>query len=104
MLSDKTIKRINQFNIDRDWEKYHNGKDLAISLSLESAELLEIFQWSGDNLDCINKIDKIKEELADIFIYAVQIAEKYNLNIDEIVNNKISKNSLKYPLDKENKF
>ncbi len=104
MLSDKTIKRINQFNIDRDWEKYHNGKDLAISLSLESAELLEIFQWSGDNLDCVNKIDKIKEELADIFIYAVQIAEKYNLNIDEIVNNKISKNSLKYPLDKENKF
>lgn len=104
MLSGVTIEKIRKFNEDRKWDEYHNGKDLAISLCLEAAELLEIYQWSKDDLDCNNKIDKIKEELADVFIYAIQIAQKYNLNIDEIVNNKIQRNAQKYPLDKENKF
>lgn len=104
MLSDKTIQKINKFNKDRNWEKYHNGKDLALSLSLESSELLEIYQWNNVDLDRLDRLNKIKEELADVFIYAVQIAEKYHLNIDEIINEKLKKNSEKYPLDKENKF
>lgn len=104
MLSDKTIQKINKFNKDRNWEKYHNGKDLALSLSLESSELLEIYQWNNVDLDRLDRLNKIKEELADVFIYAVQIAEKYHLNIDEIINEKLKMNSEKYPLDKENKF
>ncbi len=104
MLSDKTIQKINKFNKDRNWEKYHNGKDLALSLSLESSELLEIYQWNNVDLDRLDRLNKIKEELADVFIYAVQIAEKYHLNIDEIINEKLKKNSEKYPLDKENEF
>lgn len=104
MLSDKTIQKINKFNKDRNWEKYHNGKDLALSLSLESSELLEIYQWNNVDLDRLDRLNKIKEELADVFIYAVQIAEKYHLNIDEIINEKLKMNSEKYPLDKENEF
>ena len=104
MLSDKTIQKINKFNKDRNWEKYHNGKDLALSVSLESSELLEIYQWNNVDLDRLDRLNKIKEELADVFIYAVQIAEKYHLNIDEIINEKLKKNSEKYPLDKENEF
>ena len=104
MLSDKTIQKINKFNKDRNWEKYHNGKDLALSLSLESSELLEIYQWNNVDLDRLDRLNKIKEELADVFIYAVQIAEKYHLNIDEIINEKLKKNKKKYPLDKENEF
>ena len=104
MLSDKTIQKINKFNKDRNWGKYHNGKDLALSLSLESSELLEIYQWNNVDLDRLDRLNKIKEELADVFIYAVQIAEKYHLNIDEIINEKLKMNSEKYPLDKENEF
>lgn len=97
MLSDKTIEAIDQFNKDRDWDKYHNGKDLAISLNLESAELLEIYQWSGDDLDCPDKRDRIGEELADVLIYAIQIAQKYGFDIDGIVRTKLEKNARKYP-------
>lgn len=104
MLSDKTIERINEFNKVRNWEKYHNGKDLSISLAIEASELLEVFQWSGDDLDRKEKIEKIKEELADVFIYAIQISEKYKLDIDEIINKKIDRNAIKYPSNKENKF
>lgn len=93
------IKEILKFRNDRNWKQFHNGKDLALSLSLEANELLEVYQWSGQDLDCLEKIDNIKEELADVFMYAVLIADNYNLDIKEIIEEKIKKNNEKYPLD-----
>ena len=94
------MTQILQFRDDRDWKQFHNPKDLAISISLESAELLEIFQWSADDLYCEDKKDKIKEELADVLFYAALLADCCGLDIDEIIQNKIKKNNDKYPVDK----
>lgn len=94
------MTQILQFRDDRDWKQFHNPKDLAISISLESAELLEIFQWSADDLYCEDKKDKIKEELADVLIYAALLADCCGLDIDEIIQNKIKKNNEKYPVGK----
>ncbi len=90
-------KEIEDFNIERDWDQFHNGKDLAIALSLESSELLEIFLWKSPE-DA--KVEKVKEELADVFTYAFQIATKYNLNVVEIVREKLKVNAEKYPVAK----
>ncbi|MBR2554699.1 MAG: nucleotide pyrophosphohydrolase [Aeriscardovia sp.] len=89
-----------KFRDDRDWKQFHNPKDLAISISLESAELLEVFQWSGSDVSGENKKDKIKEELADVINYCVLMADACNLDIDQIVQDKIKKNNEKYPVEK----
>ena len=86
-----------KFRNEREWEQFHNPKDLAIALNIEAAELLELFLWKGHEEA---NIDKIKEELADVFAYAFLIAEKYNLNVKEILNSKIKLNAEKYPIDK----
>jgi Predicted pyrophosphatase len=99
-MKKETMTQILQFRDDRDWKQFHNPKDLAISISLESAELLEIFQWSADDLYCEDKKDKIKEELADVLIYAALLADCCGLDIDEIIQNKIKKNNEKYPVGK----
>ncbi len=99
-MKKETMTQILQFRDDRDWKQFHNPKDLAISISLESAELLEIFQWSADDLYCEDKKDKIKEELADVLIYAALLADCCGLDIDEIIQNKIKKNNDKYPVCK----
>ena len=99
-MKKETMTQILQFRDDRDWKQFHNPKDLAISISLESAELLEIFQWSADDLYCEDKKDKIKEELADVLIYTALLADCCGLDIDEIIQNKIKKNNDKYPVDK----
>ena len=88
---------ISQFNKDREWDQFHNGKDLSVALSIEASELLEAFLWK-DPKDV--KIDKVSEELADVFCYAFQIAEKYNLDVKEIVMKKLAKNAEKYPVEK----
>ena len=100
MLTQETVERILQFRDDRNWKQFHNPKDLAISLSLEAAELLEVFQWSGSDTSCENLQDKIREELADVISYCVLMADVCNLDMDEIVNAKIQKNSEKYPVEK----
>lgn len=99
-MKDETIRQIIKFRDDRDWKQFHNPKDLAISISLEAAELLEVFQWSGEDISSEGKIDKIKEELADVLIYCVHMAEACNLDIDEIVQEKMRINNAKYPVDK----
>ena len=99
-MNEELIEKIIKFRDDRNWKQFHNGKDLAISLNLEASELLEIFQWSGTDLMCIDKIEKIKEELADIFIYGVLIADRYNLNIEDIIEKKLILNNEHYPADK----
>lgn len=86
-----------QFRNERDWEQFHNPKDLAIALNIESGELLEQFLWK--NPDEANH-EKVKEELADIFAYAFLLAEKYGFDIHQIVSEKIRANSEKYPIVK----
>ncbi len=85
------------FRNEREWEQFHNPKDLSIALSIEANELLELFLWKKPEE---GNIEKVKEELADVFAYAFLIAEKYNLNVKEIVLDKIKKNAEKYPIDK----
>lgn len=90
-------KAIVQFTQERDWDQFHNGKDLALALSIEAAELNEAFLWK--NATEVN-VEKVKEELADIFNYAILIADKYNLDIKQIVLDKLRRNAEKYPVDK----
>lgn len=90
-------KALLEFRNERDWEQFHNPKDLALALSIEAAELNEVFLWKkAEDAD----VEKVKEELADVFAYAILLAEKYDLDINEIVSNKIKKNAEKYPVDK----
>lgn len=91
------INKIRQFNLERDWSQFHNAKDLALAISIEAAELNELFLWkNAEEADA----EKVKEELADIFTYALQLADKYRFDVHKIVADKIEKNALKYPVDK----
>lgn len=91
---------VTKFRDDRDWKQFHNPKDLAISISLEASELLEVFQWSGTDVTCDSKKYKIKEELADVVNYCIHMADACNLDLDEIVREKIILNNKKYPVEK----
>ena len=99
-MTEETIKQILIFREDRDWKQFHNPKDLAISISLEAAELLEVFQWSGTDVSNEGKQEKIKEELADVLNYCVLMADACGLDIDEIVQEKTKVNNEKYPVSK----
>ena len=74
-MTQDTINEVLKFRDDRDWKQFHNPKDLAISISLEAAELLEVFQWSAEDVECTDKIDKIREELADVVNYCILMAD-----------------------------
>ena len=100
MLRDETIQRVLKFRDDRDWRQVHTPKDPAISLSLEAAELLELFQWSGTDLECPGNRDKLREELADVLSYCILMADVCGLDLDEIMNEKVTKNEAKYPVEK----
>lgn len=100
MLRDETIQRVLKFRDDRDWRQFHTPKDLAISLALEAAELLEVFQWSGKDLECRDKLDRIREELADVLSCCVLMADACGLDLDEILREKVAKNEAKYPVEK----
>ena len=100
MLRDETIRRVIQFRDERNWRQFHTPKDLAISLSLEAAELLEVFQWSGTDLACRDRLDRIREELADVLSYCVLMADVCGLDLDEILREKVAKNEAKYPVEK----
>jgi NTP pyrophosphatase (non-canonical NTP hydrolase) len=95
------IKKITEeliaFRDERDWAQFHNPKDLAVALNIEAGELLEAFLWkNAEDAD----IEKVKEELADVFAYALLLADKYGLDVNEIVSEKINKNAAKYPVEK----
>ena len=100
MRSKETTDIVKKFRDDRNWRQFHNPKDLAISINLEAAELLEIFQWSCDDLECMHKLDEVKEELADVLSYSILLADRYGLDLDEIIQNKMKKNAEKYPVEK----
>ncbi|MEM0084038.1 MAG: nucleotide pyrophosphohydrolase [Candidatus Methanomethylicia archaeon] len=96
---------VQNFVVKRDWTRYHNPKDLAEAICIEAAELLEIFQWttieeasSWKNVP--SKLIKIKDELADVLIYCLSMANVLDIDISEIISEKLSKNEVKYPVDK----
>ena len=95
-MTDKTIARIRKFTEDRDWDQFHSPANLANSISIEAAELLECFQWSETDYD----LEHVKEELADVIVYCQDMLDKLGLNVDEIVNSKMDKNEAKYPVEK----
>ena len=99
-MTQETIEQVLKFRDDRNWKQFHNPKDLAISISLEAAELLEVFQWSGPDTVCEDKKDKIREELADVLIYCTMMADACGLDMDEIVRKKLQRNNEKYPVEK----
>ena len=90
-------EKIHDFTVERDWDQFHDGKNLAIALSIEANELLEAFLWK-DAEDA--KVEKIREELADVFNYAFLMAHRYNLDVKEIILEKLKKNAEKYPIEK----
>ena len=100
MTQMNTMDKINKFRDDRDWRQFHNEKDLAISISLEAAELLELFQWKYPEEVRETSIERIKEELADVLIYSHMLASNLDLDIDEIIEAKLEKKNIKYPVDK----
>ena len=90
------LKEIDKFNKDRDWDKFHSGGNLAKSISIEANELLECFQWSDTDYN----LEDVKEELADVMIYCLQMAIKLDLDPIEIMKDKMIKNAKKYPIVK----
>ena len=89
-----------KFRDERNWQQFHNTKDLALALSIEAAELNELFLWkTKEEAEKVDR-EKLKEELADIFAYAMLLAEKHKLDVPEIVLEKVVKNGIKYPTDK----
>ncbi|CAH2461730.1 nucleotide pyrophosphohydrolase [Bacillus sp. S4] len=95
-LTDKVI----QFRDDRNWQQFHNPKDLALSLSLEASELLENFQWQSSNEAVTQKREDMKEELADVLMYALLFAHEIGVDIKQAIEEKIQKNNEKYPVEK----
>jgi NTP pyrophosphatase (non-canonical NTP hydrolase) len=94
---DEIIHALLKFRNERDWGQFHNPKDLALAINVEAGELLELFLWKNAN-DA--NPEKVKEELADVFAYAFMLAEKYNFDVKKIVLEKISRNAIKYPIEK----
>ena len=99
-MQQTTIDKVLAFRDERSWKQYHTPKDLAISLSLEAAELLEVFQWSGSDTECRDKLPEMREELADVLMYAISLADRLGLDLDEIILEKLQRNGEKYPLEK----
>ncbi len=94
---DKLINELVKFRDERDWGQFHNPKDLAIALSIEANELLELFLWkSHEEVD----VTRLKEELADVFAFAFLLAEKHSFDVRAIVLEKLEKNAEKYPVSK----
>lgn len=96
----QVIEALLQFRDDRDWAQFHDSKNLALAISIEAAELNELFLWKNDSNSEVVKLEKLKEELADILSFSLLLAEKHQLNIFDIVLEKIQKNNEKYPIEK----
>ena len=95
-MNQNTIERIRKFTEDRDWDQFHSPANLAKSIVIEAAELLECFQWSDEEFN----LQHVKEELADVMVYSQNLLDKLGLDADEIVNMKMTQNEKKYPVEK----
>jgi NTP pyrophosphatase (non-canonical NTP hydrolase) len=93
------INSVNKFRDDRNWRQYHNPKDLAISISIEAAELLEDFQWISSEKALQENKENIQEEIADVLIYSLMLCSDLELDVKQIVEEKLEKNGEKYPVD-----
>ncbi len=100
----ETLEEIIRFRDERDWAKFHNVKDLAISIAIEAGELLECFQWKSNaeinELVNSEKRVQIEDEIADISIYLLLLCEKINVDLNTAIRNKLEKNKEKYPVSK----
>jgi len=99
----KITKKILKFRAERDWEQFHNHKDVALSLVLEAAEVLEHFQWKS--LQEVNKYaeeckEELSDELADVAIYLFELADNLKIDLPSAIEQKMSKNAKKYPIEK----
>lgn len=95
-MKKETVERIIRFTDDRDWAQFHTPANLAKSISIEANELLECFQWNDDDFD----LEHVKEELADVMVYCVDMLHCLDLDMDEIINSKMDRNEMKYPVNK----
>ena len=95
-MNQETIERIRKFTEDRDWDQFHSPANLAKSIVIEAAELLECFQWSDKEYD----LQHVKEELADVLVYSQNLLGKLGLDANEIINMKMNQNEAKYPVEK----
>jgi len=95
-MRQETKERIRRFTEDRDWDQFHSPANIAKSIVIEAAELLECFQWEENSFD----IEHVKEELADVIIYSQNLLDKLELDAEEIVNKKLDINEEKYPVEK----
>lgn len=99
-MADDMMNKVNKFRDDRNWRQFHNEKDLAISISLEASELLELFQWKSSQEVVDSKKQRIKEELADVLIYSYMMADNMDFDINQIMSEKLKMDSEKYPVKK----
>jgi|MGYP001239132480 NTP pyrophosphatase (non-canonical NTP hydrolase) len=101
---DEIYDIILKFRKEREWEKFHSPKNLAVSISLEAAELLEIFQWDNSGVQSLEtaqkRIEEVKDEIADILVYSMFMAKDLNIDIKMAIKEKMEKNALKYPVEK----
>lgn len=95
-MKKETLDRIRKFTSDRDWEQFHSPANLAKSIVIEAAELLECFQWDEQEYD----LQHVKEQLADVIVYSQNLLDKLGLDADEIINMKMEQNEAKYPIEK----
>ncbi len=95
-MKQETLDRIRKFTVDREWDQFHTPANLAKSISIEANELLECFQWDEDHYD----LEHVKEELADVMTYCVDMLQALDLDMDEVINSKMDKNEAKYPVEK----
>ncbi len=100
MTFEDAVEKALVFRDERDWAKFHNPKDLAISISLEASELLEVFQWSGMDLEAPDKANRTRQELADVAIYCIYMADALGIDLACAISDKIDANGGKYPTDK----
>ncbi|MBO3061411.1 MULTISPECIES: nucleotide pyrophosphohydrolase [Mammaliicoccus] len=98
--NNKILDKVNKFRDERNWRQFHNEKDLALSISLEASELLELFQWKTSEEVIANKPERLAEELADVLIYSYMLADNLNFDINDIIEQKLEKNAQKYPIEK----
>lgn len=97
MISDSSINAIRKFVAERDWSQFHTPGNLAKSISIEAAELLECFQWNDEPQD--SNIEHIHEEIADVLMYCIMLSDKLGFDLDEIILDKLAKNAQRYPAE-----
>lgn len=95
MEYEKLLEKIEKFNTDRDWDKFHSPENLAKSVAIEAGELLECFQWNNEY-----NLENVTDEIADVFVYLLDLTNKLGVDLLEVTDRKINKNAEKYPIDK----